>query len=185
MSQNSATFKAGSNVFAGCGMSIPERALSIRQPWAWAIFNGKDVENRSWQAVHHGLDETGRFAIHASKGITRDEYENASRFMESLDVACPPAAELKRGGIIGTAELVDVVRESDSPWFFGPRGLVLRNAEPCDFIPCAGSLGFFKWERDDSIVVKPAKWMLTDLEREEFLEREAPQDDLPLFGDLS
>lgn len=30
-------------------MDLPEFALSIRQPWAWAIvYAGKDIENRTW-----------------------------------------------------------------------------------------------------------------------------------------
>jgi hypothetical protein len=31
------------------------KALSIQQPWAWAIIAGhKDVENRSWYTHHRG-----------------------------------------------------------------------------------------------------------------------------------
>ena len=48
-----------------------------------------------------------------------------------------------RGGIIGSVELVDVVEQSASPWFFGPVGFVLRNPKPCKFIPMKGQLGFF------------------------------------------
>lgn len=34
---------------------IPRLALSVRQPWPWAILHaGKDIENRSWQAVGGG-----------------------------------------------------------------------------------------------------------------------------------
>ncbi len=63
-----------------CG--LPELALSVRQPWAWAIiYASKDIENRSWQAVNHGLRQRGRIAIHASKGMTREEYEDASEFI--------------------------------------------------------------------------------------------------------
>jgi hypothetical protein len=46
-------------------------ALSIRQPWAWLILHaGKDIENRDWPTKYRGP-----FLIHASKGMTRDEYE--------------------------------------------------------------------------------------------------------------
>lgn len=39
-------------------MTSLDFALSVRQPWAWAIiFAGKDIENRSWQAVNHGLNQ--------------------------------------------------------------------------------------------------------------------------------
>lgn len=130
---------------------LPDHALSVRQPWAWAIIHaGKDIENRSWQAVNHGLKRRGRIAIHAAKGMTRDEYEDAADW-------------IRRCGIIGSVEVVDVVSESTSLWFFGPRGLVLQDPKPCDFIPAVGQLGYFKWTRaDNSILPAPARWMLPD-----------------------
>lgn len=141
---------------------IPRLALSVRQPWAWAIiFAGKDIENRSWQAVNHGLRQRGRIAVHAAKGMTREEYDDASSFMRGIGVECPPACDLRRGGIIGSVEVVDVVTKSDSPWFFGPRGLVLRGPEAWTFIPSVGALGYFNWRpADQSTVPPPAKWML-------------------------
>jgi len=41
------------------------------------------------------------------------------------------------------AKIVDCVDYSDSPWFFGPVGFVLEDAEPLDFVPCKGRLNFF------------------------------------------
>lgn len=148
-------------------VELPKLALSVRQPWAWAIiYAGKDIENRSWQAVNHGLRQRGRIAIHAAKGMTRDEYEDTRDFLWKLKAGCPEAKDLARGGIIGTVEVVDVVSESASPWFFGPRGLVLRNPEPCEFIPAVGQLGYFEWKfADASIVPKPAAWMLPPKEK--------------------
>ena len=36
-------------------MSPPNKALSVRQPWAWAIIHGgKDIENRVTRAVTMG-----------------------------------------------------------------------------------------------------------------------------------
>lgn len=141
---------------------LPQLALSVRQPWAWAIIHaGKDIENRSWQAVNHGLNTRGRIAIHAAKGLTRDEYEGAAEFMASIGVKCPEARDLLRGGIIGSVEVIDVVTGSDSRWFFGPRGLVLADPEPCDLIPAVGALGFFRWEAaGEDILPSPNKWML-------------------------
>ncbi len=131
---------------------LPKLALSIRQPWAWAICQaGKDIENRDWSTRFRGP-----VAIHAAKGMTRDEYEDfihtvhaISRihsFPEGLTV--PGAKELQRGGIIGTAEIVDCVRRSDSPWYFGRWGFVLANARAIPFIPVKGQLGFFEWRRN-------------------------------------
>ncbi len=146
---------------------LPEFALSVRQPWAWAIIHaGKDIENRSWQAVNHGLKRRGRIAIHAAKGMTRHEYDDAADWIRRCGHVCPPAIELHRGGIIGSVEVIDVVRESDSPWFFGPRGLVLRDPVPCDFIPSRGVLGYFRWEKmENPEPVPPARWMMPEAPR--------------------
>lgn len=38
------------------------KAISIQQPWAWAIFNGKPVENRKWSTAYRGP-----LLIHAGK----------------------------------------------------------------------------------------------------------------------
>lgn len=144
-------------------LELPTLALSVRQPWAWAIiYAGKDIENRSWQATNYGLVVRGRKAIHAAKGMTRDEYDDASTFIRrDMGLKCPDPADLARGAIIGSVDVVDVVKESDSKWFFGPRGLVLRDPHPCDPIPCRGALGYFKWlPAEVGVMPPPAKWML-------------------------
>lgn len=119
------------------------KALSIRQPWAWLIVHGgKDIENRSWHTKHRG-----RFLVHASKGMTRDEYAEAFRFtlnMTYRKLILPKFEDLERGGIIGSVELVDSVDTSDSPWYMGEKGFVLRNPEPMEFIPYKGKLNFFE-----------------------------------------
>ncbi|TIP17040.1 MAG: hypothetical protein E5X90_17425, partial [Mesorhizobium sp.] len=54
---------------------LPTLALSVRQPWAHCLMMGwKPVENRSWRAGNPGLKFRGDFAIHASTGMTREEY---------------------------------------------------------------------------------------------------------------
>ena len=119
-------------------------ALSIRQPWAWAIVHqGKDIENRTWQTKFRG-----RFLIHAAKGCTPDEYlttihELIGRGMIPMDSE-PAYGAIERGGIVGEAELVDCVNASRSRWFAGPYGFLLRNVKPLPFTPCKGALGFFK-----------------------------------------
>lgn len=140
---------------------LPSIALSVRQPWAWAIIHaGKDIENRSWQAVNHGLNRRGRVAIHAAKGITEREYLDAAEFMASIGVTCPSAAWLDRGGIIGSVEVIGVCTTSPSPWFFGPRGLVLRYPRPTPFVPAKGQLGYFRWQPADlESVPGAARWM--------------------------
>jgi hypothetical protein len=132
--------------------NLPPLALSVRQPWAWAIIHGgKDIENRTWRRWP-GI-WPARIAIHAAKAaVSLAEYCEARAFMwERGDLLknrrCPLHAALDRGGIIGSVELVDIVTASDSPWFEGPYGYVLRDPQPCEFIPCRGALGFFRWEK--------------------------------------
>lgn len=137
------------------------RALSIRQPWAWLILHGgKDVENRDWSERYPALREArellisgDRFAIHASKGMTRVEYEDALSFVHALSrhvrpfppgLTMPAPESLPRGAIVGTARIAGISRNYPSPWFFGPVGIVLRDAAPLSVpIPCKGMLGFF------------------------------------------
>lgn len=113
-------------------------ALSIRQPWAWAIIHaGKDIENRDWWTNYRGP-----FFVHASKGMTRAEYADAiSAFPH---IAWPHRDSLQRGGIIGRAKIVQCVTDHASPWFFGHYGFVLAEQEALDFIELKGSLGFFE-----------------------------------------
>tara|TARA_R110002012_G_C11673164_1_gene613290 strand:+ start:4579 stop:5049 length:471 start_codon:yes stop_codon:yes gene_type:complete len=138
-------------------VDLPALAISIRQPWAWAIVHaGKDIENRSWSTKFRG-----RVCVHAAQGMTKGEYADASSFITSTLVSAPSQEWLlkwhgvcaapyivKRGGIIGTVEIVDCVAESESPWFFGRYGFVLRDPEPVEFIQVKGALGFFDWRKN-------------------------------------
>ncbi|MCA1907902.1 MAG: hypothetical protein LDL39_06035 [Magnetospirillum sp.] len=140
--------------------NLPEIALSVRQPWAWAIVTGgKDIENRSTFAVTKGGFDARSIAIHAAKGMTRDEYEDAAQFMAELGVTCPLPRDLVRGAIIGAATVKAVVTDHDSPWFFGPRGLVLADQRQCDPIPAVGALGYFPWSASGALA-PPLPWML-------------------------
>lgn len=122
-------------------MTTPTKALSIRQPWAWLIVNGlKDIENRSWPTHFRG-----RIYVHAGKGMTREEYEAAydTAVDANIGIELPPFEKLERGGIVGAVDIVDCVNNSESPWFFGPMGFVLKNPKVLPFMPCKGALGFF------------------------------------------
>jgi hypothetical protein len=125
------------------------KALSIRQPWAWAIIHAmpdmemaKDIENRDW---YTGIRE--RVLVHAAKGCTRAEYEEFVEFAMTVlppGTRIPPLKELPRGGIIGSVVIADCVTRSTSRWFFGKFGFVLKDRRPMDFIPYRGNLGFFE-----------------------------------------
>ena len=130
------------------------KALSVRAPWWWFIVHGgKDIENRDWRPGNPGLRFRGPVLIHASSwwrtDDVEDDLESASAMFRASGYPAPQDTltlrELKDlgGHIVGKAEVVDVVRRSDSPWFVGPLGLVLRNAEPVTPWRCKGKLGFF------------------------------------------
>lgn len=138
---------------------LPPQDLSVRQPWAWAIVAGhKPVENRDWSRGYPGLFFRGPVSIHAAKGMTRDEYDEAAFFMATLGILCPRPDTLARGAIIGAVTVEDVVKRHSSPWFFGPRGLILADARQVDPLPAAGSLGFFTW-RAGGAMEAPLPWM--------------------------
>lgn len=150
-------------------------ALSLRQPWAWAILHaGKRIENRRWNTHYRG-----HILLHAAKGCMADEHEDAIGWMVQAGVIkvgdhwpeWPHGAD--RGGIVGRARIVDVVR----PWcpdlrvggeplgappfpstlekFYPPGvdhrwhmvkqfGFVLDDVQPMPFRPYPGSLGLFR-----------------------------------------
>ena len=128
------------------------KALSIRAPWWWFILHaGKDIENRDWQTRFRG-----RIYIHASKWWNMEEVgedtTDACELRHRHNAELPekePQITFRQmrdlgGHIVGTVDIVDCVSESDSPWFFGKYGLVLRNpvalATP---FPFKGALGLF------------------------------------------
>lgn len=142
-------------------MTIPEIALSVCQPWAWAITEGgKDIENRSRFAVSKGNMKPLRIAIHASLAMTRDDYEDAAEFMKKIGVSCPLPHKLVRGAIVGMATVTAIVSEHSSPWFFGPRGLVLVEQIAIDPIPAIGALGYFRWFPSGRPLAAPKPWMI-------------------------
>jgi hypothetical protein len=133
------------------------KALSLRQPWAWVVIHGgKIIENRVW-----GTSVRDRFLIHASKGMTREEYEDARAFCETVwdelgeDPNQLPAHDstlLVRGGVCGVASIVDVVQPHTSRPSLGKKnawhmpeqyGFVLENVRALPFVPVSGNRLWF------------------------------------------
>lgn len=133
----------------------PGLALSLRQPWAWMVVHGgKGIENRRWNTRFRGS-----FLVHAAKGMTNDEYDDALYFARQVDdsLVIPEPKQLARGGIIGRARLVDVIpphdmatlpalaEACDHPWHMPDQyGFVLADVAPLPFRALRGELGFFK-----------------------------------------
>jgi hypothetical protein len=149
------------------------KALSLRQPWAWAILHaGKRVENRVWNTHYRGA-----FLIHASAGCTRAEYRSAAEWMASRGLArldgfelgameeialrvidvdlatlplIPPLDELPRGCIVGRASIVDVLPPAIAtgkprrPWHMAEQyGFVLEDVRELEQRPLSGNRRWF------------------------------------------
>jgi len=104
------------------------KALSIRQPWLWAILHaGKRVENRSRKdgAMPQCCSHRGKLLLHASGSMTRKEHREAASVMHArglvqfdeqdrrgLPVIPFPAqipgmpGQLHLGGIIGICDII-------------------------------------------------------------------------------
>jgi hypothetical protein len=118
------------------------KALSIKQPWAWAILHaGKDYENRTWYVPHTGL-----LAIHAGKKIDKE----GLLWLHKQGIM--PPANLPTGcivGVVNATECIDteLFGKPDSKWAFGPFCLKMEIPVAFDVpILCKGQLGLFEVE---------------------------------------
>lgn len=119
------------------------KALSIRQPWAWAILHlGKDVENRTWLTRI-----TGRVMLHASQ---KYDHEGAKWIEENFGIVPPGQNDLPRGGFVGSVEIVGCVDKMASKWFSGPFGFVLKDPIEVEYQASKGRLGFFNTDNQDA-----------------------------------
>jgi len=118
------------------------KALSLKQPWAQLIVEGKKtIELRSWNTHFRG-----RFLIHASKNTDK---QACARFgFEHVYEGC----------VIGSAvlcavkeykTLTELRADQDKHWATDRytrvpvRGFVLRDAKKTKPVKLAGALGFF------------------------------------------
>ena len=78
--------------------------ITVKQPWAALIIAGlKPVENRSWSTRHRG-----RLHIHAA---ARDDRDAWASLTEAEHAAVADLGPVARSAIIGSVDLVDVVRD--------------------------------------------------------------------------
>ena len=83
------------------------------------------------------------FVIHAAKKFDKDGYWWLQENSDLLDSELPEMDQFERGGIVGKARLIKCVEEHESPFFFGPFGLVVEDASRLAFVEYRGQLGFF------------------------------------------
>lgn len=136
------------------------RALSVKQPWCWAIVNGpKRIENRSWNTAYRG-----QIAIHAS--LPWDNGGENSQIVQSEWRQLTGDGSLRRssagiefGAVLAVADLVDVctVRGDHTSCWCGTTWAapyqchwrlenVQRLTEP---VPCRGALSL--WRLPDEV----------------------------------
>jgi ASCH domain/Tetratricopeptide repeat len=136
------------------------RALSVRQPWAWAICAGiKKTENRTWTT-----ERRGTIAIHAS---TSTQVVNA--FHKDSGCEAMHRKNFVFGAIIGFADIVDVAsygrQHEDDPFAEGPYCWTMGNGrflkEP---IPIPGKLNLFKLTPAIQDVLRAAPTFEVDLQ---------------------
>jgi hypothetical protein len=113
------------------------KALSVCQPWAWAIVHGlKRVENRTRPTRHRGP-----LVIHASRS-RRYLGQDYSHLLAGL----PPVEELDFGALVGVVEVVGCVRVEEvagDPFATGPWCWLLARARPIRPVPFRGQVGLF------------------------------------------
>lgn len=124
------------------------RALSVRQPWAWALVSGhKPVENRDWRT-----DYRGPLVIHSGK-VLGCEPHNFLGECDEVAYRCrletlPPEASLA-GGLVGFVQLTKCVERYPSPWFKGLFGFVVEPLEQWPLIPWQGQRGIWELTEDE------------------------------------
>lgn len=127
------------------------KAITICQPWAWAIVEGyKHVENRTWPTKHRG-----RLLIHAGKSTRW--WRNGCESLLAHGIEPPEKENVQWGSIIGFAQLVDcLLIESETigldnseaaeiPFAYGPHCWILHDAQRFESpIAYCGKQGLFE-----------------------------------------
>lgn len=158
------------------------RALSIKQPWAWAIAAGfKPVENRPWGTAYRGLiavqasltvdhgelsaaGQEGRFAARAL-----DLMGGRDNFWDARKTTSPHRPTMALGAVIAVADISHMcrVRGRRSDCDCGPWAMPmqchwrLRSVQPLDTpVPTQGRLGL--WDLAETDPVANA-WVLAQL----------------------
>ena len=133
-------------------MADPIKALTIQQPWAWAITHGtKRIENRGWTTQHRGL-----LAIHAGARIDRDALDDMRIRATIRDHGQQP--NYTTGAVIAVAHLVSIHSCTGRCSIWSVPGQhhwaladVRRLPEP---VPCKGRLGLWLLPADTDAAVR-------------------------------
>jgi hypothetical protein len=162
-------------VVDGSPIWIPDRALTLCQPWAYLMTAlpddcRKDVENR--RQGFASINFRGPVWIHASGQLDRKQYENAMAAARQHDVPLrylPTWAEvidgkrpgLARSAIVGRLTIDEYLRPTPTPdytWHFPfNHGFLTQDASTTPVVPCPGHLGF--WRITNDVAQSLARWV--------------------------
>jgi hypothetical protein len=129
-------------------------AISVQQPFAWAIIHGgKNIENRIWQPK--GIKPGDKLAIVASKTwypVYKDGREvRWKRIASDLKLSgvaiMPSGADFLLGGLIGTVTFQGVARDKhlENVWAMEDQyHFLLGDPQPLPFRPIRGQLGLYQ-----------------------------------------
>jgi hypothetical protein len=139
------------------------RALSIRQPWAWAVCAGvKRTENRTWTTEYRGT-----IAIHASSSM-----QIVNAFKRESGCEHFNSDWFKSSAIIGLADIADIAsygpQHETDPFASGPYCWTMTNArflkEP---ISMPGKLNLFKLTSNVQQRLREAETFAVNLEADD------------------
>jgi hypothetical protein len=123
------------------------KAITIQQPWAWAVAMGhKRVENRTWRTSYRGP-----LLIHAGKSLER--LADGLKWLNDFGITTPD--EFIFGALIAQADLVDCVRVRQVRKMLfaqGPFCFILENVQPIRPVYCAGQSGLWTPSRRSASV---------------------------------
>lgn len=121
------------------------KAISVRQPWATALLNEKDIENRSRR-----ICPPGWYYLHAGQAFSAKEWEAFTHHCVSRKIVLSGSKlgymlprDYITGGIIGVIQITGWTPHSESKWFVGPLGAEIGHKIPLPLIRCPGQLGAF------------------------------------------
>lgn len=127
-----------------------KRALTLWQPWAYAIVRGpKRIENRDWMPPTWLVGQY--IAIHAAaKKVKPIE---CALIEESTGFHIEPA-DLTFSAVVGVARVSGVITESKDRWFMGKYGWILDDVRPIEPVPCKGGMKLWNLTRTIGAIVE-------------------------------
>lgn len=135
-------------------ISLPTKALTLWQPWAWLVSNGlKPIENRPQAFTQRNF--RGEFWIHAGLHVDEAEFDRAAEIARGYGVEIPMWSRpdtYALGAIVGRATITGIISPRGTmfhpttsvPWHFPDQyGLIVEHASTVAPVKSRGFPGFW------------------------------------------